>query len=150
MRMFGVKEEADDVETYISIGHRVLSGNLKKDVKIVRGQTKTGLMANSKSLKDCEEKNFINHDITLLRARIAQALDCQLISNLWSCKMRKWSFIKLMNLTLILKVCSSLMNRIQISYILFARHFKFFVRLNKLNSHLYTKRKKLQRKREKI
>ena len=31
-------------------------------------------MANKKSLKDCEEKIFINDDITLLRARLANAL----------------------------------------------------------------------------
>ena len=31
-------------------------------------------MANKKSLKDCEEKIFINDDITLLRARLAKAL----------------------------------------------------------------------------
>ena len=43
-------------------------------VKFVRRQTKSGLMANKKPMKDCEEKTFINDDITLLRARIAKAL----------------------------------------------------------------------------
>ena len=43
-------------------------------MKFVRRQTKSGLMANKKLLKDCEEKIFINDDITLLRARLAKAL----------------------------------------------------------------------------
>ena len=97
IRIFGVKEEADEdvyqkvvdvarkvghqiSKTDISICHRVPSRNVKKDegrpiiVKFVRRQTKSGLMANKKSLKDCEEKIFINDDITLLRARLAKAL----------------------------------------------------------------------------
>ena len=75
VRKFGVKEEADedvyqkvvDVDmkkghqiskTDINICHRVPSRNLKKDegrpliVKFVRRQTKSGPMANKKSLKD--------------------------------------------------------------------------------------------------
>ena len=75
IRIFGVKKEADEdvyqkvvdvamkvgrqiSKTDISICHRVPSSNLKKDegrpiiVKFVRRQTKSGLMANKKSLKD--------------------------------------------------------------------------------------------------
>ena len=95
--ILGVKEEADqnnyqngvDVamkvlhqisKIDISICHRVPSRNLEKDegppiiVNFVRRQTKSGLMTNKKSLKDCEEKIFINDDITLLRARLAKGL----------------------------------------------------------------------------
>ena len=66
-------------KTDINICHRVTSRNLEKDegcpfvVKFVRRQ-KSGLMANKKSLKDCEEIIFINDDITLLRAPLAKAL----------------------------------------------------------------------------
>ena len=97
VRTFGLKEEddenvyqkVDDVAmkvghqisiTDISICHRVSSRNLKKDegcpinVKFVRRQTKSGLMANKKSLKDCEEKIFISDDISLLRTRLAKVL----------------------------------------------------------------------------
>ena len=74
-----MKVEHQISKTDISICHRVPSRNLKKDegrpilVKIVRRQLKRGLMANKKSLEDCEEKIFINDDITLLRARLAKA-----------------------------------------------------------------------------
>ena len=53
---------------------------MKKDegrpiiVKFVRRLTKSELMANQKSLNDCEEKIFINDDITLLRMPLAKAL----------------------------------------------------------------------------
>ena len=96
VRIFGVKEADEDVyqkvvdvamkvghqisKTDISICHQVPSRNLKRDegrpiiVNFVHRQTKSGLMANKKSLKNCEEKIFINHDITLLMARLAKAL----------------------------------------------------------------------------
>ena len=66
-------------KTHISVCHRVPSRNLKVDegrsiiVKLVRRQTKSGLMTNKKSLNGCEEKIFINDDITLLMARLAKA-----------------------------------------------------------------------------
>ena len=97
VRIFGVKQEANE-DVYqnvadvamkvvhqiskidISICHRVPSRKLEKDegppiiVNVVRRQTKSGLMTNKKSLKDCEEKLFINDDITLLRVRLAEGL----------------------------------------------------------------------------
>ena len=60
--------------------YRVPRRNLKrmKGVLILwsflRRQAKSGLMANKISLKEYEEKIYINDDITLLRARLAKAL----------------------------------------------------------------------------
>ena len=95
-RIFGVEKEADEVvyqkvvdvafklrhqisKTDINICHRKPNKNLKKKLrpiieKLVRRQTKRGLMAYKQLLKDGEEKIFINDDITLLRARLAKAL----------------------------------------------------------------------------
>ena len=67
-------------QKHISICHRVPSRNLKKDegrlimVKFVRRQLESRLIANKKSLEDCEEKNVVNDDNILLRARLAKAL----------------------------------------------------------------------------
>ena len=67
-------------KTVIKICHRAPCRNLEKDegrpttVKFVRRQTISGLMAHKQSMKQCEDKIFVNEDITLLRAQLAKAL----------------------------------------------------------------------------
>ena len=62
-------------KTDISKCHRVPSRNLRKEeglpivVKIVRRQSKSGLMVNEKSLKDCDEKSLSTTIAEALRLR---------------------------------------------------------------------------------
>ena len=62
-------------QKHILIFHRVPSKNLKKDGAPyhceIRSQTNRIWADGEKKLKDCEEKIYINDDITLLRARLA-------------------------------------------------------------------------------
>ena len=100
-------------KTDISICHRVPSRNLTKDegrpiiVKVVPRQTKSGLMANKNSMKDCEEKIFINDDITLLRARLAKAF--RLRADIKSVAMLNEKVVtyKIDESKIILKICSN-------------------------------------------
>ena len=62
------------------ICHRVPSRSVKPGqgrpvcAKFVRMQTETDLMTNKSKLKECENRIYVNDDLTLSRARLATAL----------------------------------------------------------------------------